>query len=313
MWIKVSDAPKPLWIDTDECRLTDGALAFSYENLHKPAIPNWFAAPAASSVRGSSEKLWAWYDRQEHRSLLGSVREVVAFYETSLAQGGLAKEEYTRSRAGAGFTADNRKKTWFNLDLYQHGDVVFWTAEFGIPVCEAKQQQPVSLLFKDAEKQRVVLKHPKTGQEYWVPATSVRNSHPHAAEVKQESVLWSSLPSWLQFDIEGGASASACYVRHEDGAEERNITISTPLGSNADMRFESCLKSLDDHGFDASGVQRPSRSYYVSLAVNGNYRYAHICSDAGEKALVGVHKNSWEPILFVRYYPVTQKTRETSS
>ena len=54
---------------------------FAYENLQKPAIPNSFAAPPSSTLRGSSEKLWAWYDRQEHRSLRGSVREVLGFYE----------------------------------------------------------------------------------------------------------------------------------------------------------------------------------------------------------------------------------------
>src|SRR5882724_11510822 len=113
MWIEVRDSPKPLWVDTDECRLPDGELAFTYANPQKPAIPTWFAAPPASVLRGSSEKVWAWYDRQEHRSLQGSVREVLAFYEESTVQGGLAKEQYTRSRAGAGFSADNRKKAWF--------------------------------------------------------------------------------------------------------------------------------------------------------------------------------------------------------
>ena len=178
-----------------------------------------------------------------------------------------------------------------------------WTVEFGVQICEPKQQQPLSLLFKKADEQRVVLKHPKTTEEYWVPVTSLRDSRPHA-DARQESVLWSSLPSWLQFDVERGRSGSACYVRQEDGLEESHITIVTPLGSKGDMRFESCLKSLDDHGFDASGVLRPSHSYYVSLAVNGNYRYAHICSDSGEKALAEVHNNSSEPVLFVRYYPV---------
>jgi hypothetical protein len=90
MWIEVRGAPKPLWIDTDECRLPGGELAFAYENLQKPATPSWFSAPAVSALRRSSEKLWAWYDRQEHCSLGGSVREVLAFYEESVAVGGLA-------------------------------------------------------------------------------------------------------------------------------------------------------------------------------------------------------------------------------
>src|SRR6266568_5203385 len=150
MWIEVKDAPRQLWIDTDECRRPDGELAFAYENPQKPAIPSWFATPPASKLRGSSEKLWAWYDRQEHRSLRGTMPEVLAFYEAAIAQGGLAKEQYTCSRAGAGFSADDRKKSWFSLDLYQHGEIVFWTAEFGIPVCEPKQRQPLSLLFQNA-------------------------------------------------------------------------------------------------------------------------------------------------------------------
>ena len=43
------------------------------------------------------------------------------------------------------------------------------------------------------------------------------------------------------------------------------------------------------------------------LAVNGRYRYAHIFADSGERALIGVHNCSEEPILFVRYYPVLQQ------
>ena len=157
----------------------------------------------------------------------GDVQEVLAFYEESMARGGLAKEQYRRSRAGIGFSADDRKKSWFNLDVYQHAGVVFWTAEFGIPISEPKQQQPLSLLFKNADQQRVLLTHPKTSEEYWVPATSVRDSRPHA-DVRHESVLWSSLPPWLQFDVERGSSGRACYVRHGDGVEESDITISTP-------------------------------------------------------------------------------------
>ena len=275
MWIEVRGAAKPFWLDTDQCRLPNGELAFAYENLQKPAIPSWFAAPPASKLRETSENLWAWYNMHEHRSLRCSVQEVLAFYEDSIGPGGLAKEEYTRPRAGPGFSADNRKNAFLNLDLYEHGNVVFWTAEFGVQVCEPKQQQPLLLLFKNADEQRVVVKHPETSEEYWIPATKLQDSRPRP-DVRQEFVLWSSLPAWMQFDLKSGQKGSACHVRLENGAEETQITIVTPLG-NGDSRFESYLNSLDRHGFDASGVVRPSHSYYVSLAVNGRYRYAHIC------------------------------------
>ena len=300
MWIKVEDAPKPFWLDTDECRLANGELAFAYKNLQKPAIPDWFAALPASRLRGSSEELWAWYNMHEHRSMRGGVREVIAFYEESISRGGLAKEDYTRPRSGAGFSADNRKRTFFNLDLYQQGGVVFWTAEFGVQVCEPKKQ-PLSLLFDGAEEHRLLLRHPETLDEYWVPAASVRDSRPHP-EARQEFVLWSSLPTWLHFDFVNGQKGSAVHVRREDGSEDTQITIVTPLG-NGDSRFESYLNSLDHHGFDPSGTLRPAHSYYVSLACDGRYRYAHISSDSGEKGLIGMHNNSYDPSLFVRYYP----------
>jgi len=124
--------------------------------------------------------------------------------------------------------------------------------------------------------------------------------------------LWSSLPAWLQLDIENGRSGNASYVRDEDGTDYRDITIVTPLGASGDVRFELCLKSLDDHGFDPSAVLRPSHSYYASLAVNGTYRYVHICADSGEKAVVGIHNNSWDPILFVRYIPGFRQIPESS-
>jgi len=113
MWIEVRGAAKPFWLDTNQCRLPNGELAFAYENLQKPAIPSWFAAPPASKLRETSENLWAWYNMHEHRSLRCSVQEVLAFYEDSIGPGGLAKEEYTRPRAGPGFSADNRKRTPF--------------------------------------------------------------------------------------------------------------------------------------------------------------------------------------------------------
>ena len=300
MWIRVEDAPRPFWVDTDECRLPNGELAFAYENLKKPAIPRWFTSPTASMLRGSSEMLWAWYNLREDRSLRGNLKEVLAFYEDVIANGGLAKEEYTRPRAGHGFSADNRKRTFFNLDLYEHGNVIYWTVELGIQVCEPKPWTR-ALLFKSADEHCVVLRHPKTSDEYWIPVTKLRDGHPSADDFRQESVLWSSLPAWLQFDFEDGLRAAALHVRREDGTEDTQITIVTPLGDAA-SRFESYLNSLDTLGFDASGV-RPSNTYYVSLAVNGRYRYAHISCDSGEKALIGVHDNSYDPTLFVRYYP----------
>src|SRR5438874_12713479 len=54
MWIEVRGAAKPFWLDTNQCRLPNGELAFAYENLQKPAIPSWFAAPPAK--RHSAER-----------------------------------------------------------------------------------------------------------------------------------------------------------------------------------------------------------------------------------------------------------------
>src|SRR3989442_13497373 len=103
MWIEVRGAAKQFWLDTDQCRLPNGELAFAYENLQKPAIPSWFAAPPASKLRETSENLWAWYNMHEHRSLRCSVQEVLAFYEDSIGPGGLAKAKYTRLGLVLGF------------------------------------------------------------------------------------------------------------------------------------------------------------------------------------------------------------------
>src|SRR5256886_16462122 len=62
--------------------------------------------------------------------------------------------------------------------LFRFGNVVFWTADFGVQVCEPKQQQPLLLLFKNADEQRVVVKHPETSEEYWIPATKLQDSRP---------------------------------------------------------------------------------------------------------------------------------------
>ena len=96
--------------------------------------------------------------------------------------------------------------------------------------------------------------------------------------------------------------------RDENGAEDSHITIVIPVESDPDARFESCLNSRDDHGFDGSGLERSPNNYYVRLAVNGRFRYAHVRSESGDKALVAVHDRPDERIFWVRYYPIATST-----
>src|SRR6266702_3842543 len=302
MWINVTEGPESFWVDTDECRLPDGTLAFAYEPRPNPPIPAWFAAPTDSKLRGSSHRLDAWYHVEEYRSMRGTVEEVLAFYSECTERGGLTKENYRRKRDWAGFSADNSKDhAFFGLDIYEHRNLVFWTAQFGIQVCEPKSHLSAHLTLVDRNKQRVTLRHPRTNEEYWAPAELLRDFWPEV-DLYEEHIPWASLPDWLQFDIVKGREGNTVRFHDENGTKT-SATIVIPLEVDPDACFTACLDSLDKLGFDGSGLEHPERSYYVSLAVNGRFRHLRMYSETGDYALLGLRNKPDEVTFFIQYYP----------
>src|SRR5438876_1233607 len=87
----------------------------------------------------------------------------------------------------------------------------------------------------------------------------------------------------MQFGLRAGSQGTVDRNLDENRAEKWNASILSPLDDDEVPHavFESCLNSLDACGFDASGVERPDSSYYVSISQCGHSLGAHMQSDAG--------------------------------
>ena len=161
VWIEVSSGPGPLWVQTEECRLPNGDLAFVYEAGPAPRLPGWFGAPADSTFRESSDLRGVGMPLTEIRSMRTNAGQILAFYGDRIERGGLARtEEPQVGRGGPGFCAENTGYI-FQLDVYEHKDLVFWTIQFGAKAVRKRKPTITSpLLLVGRNEERVTLRHP---------------------------------------------------------------------------------------------------------------------------------------------------------
>jgi len=303
MWIEVHGGSVSLWVPSDECRLPNGDLAFANEAWPAPPLPGWFGAPADSTLRESSDMRGMGWPLVEHRSMQGNAGQVLAFHRDVAQRGGLAMAAWLPvGRAGPGFSAENAEYA-LDLDVHEHGDLAFWTIQLRSRIRRRNKAFSPPLVLVGRNDERVTLRHEFIDEEYWAPVNAVRDSEPQAVErepFREEPVMWSLLPPWAQFSVDDGSEGQARVRRGENGAEEWDASILSPLEGDPQSAFEFCLDSLDAHGFDASGIQRPNHSYFVSIMPGGHSRNAHIRSEAGDQAIVTVLNT---PALFIRYSP----------
>jgi hypothetical protein len=307
MWNQVSGGPGPLWVQEEECRLPNGDLAFVYEAVQAPPLPGWFGAPADSTLRESSDLRVVGMPLTEIRSMRANAGQVLAFYGDRIERGGLARtEEPQAARGGPGFCAENTEYI-FRLDVYEHKDLVFWTIHFGAKAVRKRKPTITSpLLLVGRNEERVTLRHPYTTDEYWAPVDALRDSEPPDARrepPRTEPIVWRLLPAWAQFSLDSLSEGEVYRSRSETGAEEWNASIRTPVEGDPQSVFESCLDSLDAHGFDASRTQRQDRSYFVSVLQRGHSRNAHVQSEAGDRAIATVLNTLGHLELLIRYFP----------
>jgi hypothetical protein len=308
MWFEVSGGPGPLWVRIDECRLPDGELAFVSEigRIPIPAWPSWFGTPTDSRLRNPSDLAVMGHPLSEVRSMRAKAGQVLAFYGQRVELGGLTRtEEPQVGRGGPGFSAENSEYS-FALDVYEHKDFVFWTVQLGTKIRRRKIVNTGRLLLVGRHHERATLRHPDTGEEYWVPADALCDSEPPDARPegpRTEPLIWSLLPAWAQFGVDNGKQGEVCRYRGQSGAEEWNASIRSRVDGDPRSVFESCLDSLDANGFDASGTQRPHHSYYVSVLQWGHSLNAHIQSEIGDYAIVTVLNTLGYLSRHIRYSP----------
>jgi hypothetical protein len=291
MWIEITGGPRSLWVRSDECRLADGDLAFVNKPGPPPALPEWLEAPVDSRLRASDSVLG--FPLMECRSMRAKASQILAFYRGCIQRGRLALTE------GQGLSAENDEYT-FGLDIYEHNDLAFWTIQLCSKVRQRRAVLASDMLLVARNDERLTLRNQYTAEEYWAPVTAVRDSEPPDARpepARSEPILWSSLPGWIQFDMDGGNKGE------KHGVEQWNATIKVPLNNDPTSAFARCLDSLDAHGFDGSGTQQPDRSYFVSVLQRGHSLNAHIRSETGDRATATVLNTLGHVTLFLRYSP----------
>lgn len=319
MDIEIRGGDKPLWVSEFGCFLANGECAFYYEpELYpRPSLPIWFEHPSESVRRDSRDFYSPNRPLEEIRSMTEDVEKVIAFYEEHATRGELdvrgdvvldqALKATQFSRIEPGFFAENTEY-YFALETYQHRETTFWTIQHGAkhpPSFRPKKRNPKYLLFICENEGRVTLRDPESGDEYWVRQDYLSVVEPpylKRSKVekprKEEPLLWSHLPDWIQFDLPAGTTGSATPTLH--GGWAAGISALKCASPIHDV-FETCLNSLDAHGFDPTGTAHPDRSYYVEPSTGGRHLHAFFKTEAGESGGLVLVDAYAGPSMYVHY------------
>ncbi len=235
--------------------------------------------------------------------------EVLAFYEGLTSRGGLNRApEPPVGRAVLGFEAANSEHR-FTIDLYQHIDLTFWTIQLIDTTVSARSRIPrLRLLERGAE--RAILQNTETDEQYFAPTSAVTevnrsaNIERYSQSRQMETISWASLPKWAQFGLKVTAGGEIHRHLNDGGQPSWNASLSIPIARGAPKDiFEACLQSLDACGLDGSGIERPDRSYYVSVLQWGHSLNAQVKSEAGECGSVTVLNTLGMLSAHLRYWP----------
>lgn len=319
MYIEVRSGSKPLWVNEFGCYLPDGEMAFSYQKHPELPQPSWLRVPEGSQLRepaGSSknpERLIF-----ESRSMRGDAESILAFYQDCMDCGGLNRIENTDvdralkkiriSRIEPGFYAES-SEYYIILDIFQHKDIVFWTIEYGrkLPPSFRSKKEPKYLLYSGEDNGRVTLRNPDSGDEYWAPAEAITDSKPRFVlgakrERERETevpILWSLLPSWMQFELPPETMGTATLIPTLN-RWTAGISCMKFEGSPHE-KLEACLNHLDRHGFDGTGIEQPDRSYFLTCFEGGRHMGVDIKTEIGESGYISVVSTIDTALLYLHY------------
>jgi hypothetical protein len=318
MDIEVRGGSKPLWVSEFGCYLPNGEMAFSYYEYPEPPQPSWLRVPEGSQLRESSNSKNPERPFSESRTMRGNVESILAFYQDCINCGGLKHIENLvvdhalrmtqLSRVEPGFYAEN-SEYYFSLEIFQHKEIVFWTIMHGqkLPPSFCSKREPKYLLYAGEDNGRIILRNPDTGDKYWAPVEAMTDSRPEfVLGAKQERerekelpVLWSLLPSWMQFDLPPGTEGTAVPItttKHWAAG----ISCLKFAGSVHD-KLETCLNYLDQNGFDGTRIEQPDRSYFITCMTGGRHMNVNIQAETGERGGITVVNTLDSPLLYLHY------------
>ncbi|MFZ1084795.1 MAG: hypothetical protein WAN35_07520 [Terracidiphilus sp.] len=316
MWTFVSGGSHNLWVKTDECRLPNGELAFVDDWGPAPSSPDWFVGPEGSELqmrqdgRKGGECLW------EFRSMRASAEYVLAFYQDLIEKAGLAiLPERKPERLCPGFRAKSAE-FGFHVYVYERKGLSFWNIGLDTENYKKRKWVPRYLQLLGQNDERVILR--TTGVrpiESWAPIDALRDTDPSVERQNTCSIYnmgtirWSSLPKWIQFNVEDGKQGEITSWEDEDGSKGWNANVSTKIEGNPRNMFESCLNDLEAQGYEMRGIEGPEKGFSISLL--GDWPTAHVQSENGDGGMIRLDdsqcrwksENQWD-IHFV-YLPVS--------
>ena len=321
MDIEIRGGDKPLWVSEFGCFLANGECAFYYEpELYpKPPLPAWFEHPGESVRRDSRERDFYSpnHPLKELRSMTADVESVIAFYQECLIRGELDVREdvaldhdlkaTTFSRIEPGFFAENAAY-YFELEAYQHREVAFWAIKHGAkhpPSFRPKKRGPKYLLLVGQSEGLVTLRDPESGEECWARQEHLSDVEPIYLKQfkakkprKEEPLLWSRLPAWVQFDLPVGITGSAAPTFR--GGWAAGISALKCVSPIHDV-LEACLDSLDAYGFSRIGTENSERSYYVEPSMGGRHLHTYFKTEAGESGGLVLVDAYAGPSMYIHY------------
>jgi hypothetical protein len=289
VWLKVDTGQGVRWVRQDECRLQDGQLAFEQIwGVIRP-IPDWFVPPEYAMIRQwNNPPGLSIICYSQICSAIASAEEVLGYYTELVRRAGLVLEinQPPVGRATPGFSAFSDEIKFF-IDAIQYRNVVYWAAQIGAIAEAPRVIRAGALKLIGRDEVRLVLGVTETREECWAPATALADVEPIQIRHEwpsEEPITWLALPEWLQFPLlaESERVLRTCAPLNPD---EWRATIDVPLKIDWRVALESCLAHLDSHGFDATGTERPNRSYYLVVGQWGHRIEVHVVND-GDRASV---------------------------
>ena len=284
----VSGGPGQLWVKTQECRLSNGELAFFDELGPAPPLPEWFFGPNNSELielrdcRAGGECIWVT------RRMRAPAEYILAFYRDQTEKAGLVVvPDRSPSRFCPGFRAKSTEHS-FHIHVYERKGVSLWNIGLDTESYKKRKWVPRYLHFLDQNSERITMRsegvRPK---ECWAALDALRYDDPpvekHSSLIK-ESIQWYSLPEWVQFGIEKGKQGELFLWEEENGSNGWNAQFTIQLVGDPRSVFEYYLDCMETQGFRVIEPQDQGRGYYISLL--GDWPTAHFQSGAGDEVSI---------------------------
>jgi len=306
------------------------------------APPEWLMAPAGSQLRHSIHLMGLMECRSmqaKTEEVLAFYRDRVtdAGLTVSDSLQVIGPSGYTAhlSRRGPGFYAVS-DTYHLGIEILEHKSMSFWTiqhhAKHPRPEPDPSRRFPAykrnaktrkvatdsepgvyALKFDDYKLQfismtpeRIELIHEASGEQYFAATQALLDARPIVQKQEHPSRLrtaWTSLPEWVQFDLDPSSQGEIYSNRNENGIEIWSATTSTFFDGCWRCLFKFCLEWLDNQGFDRTGITRPEHSYYVTILQGGASLNLHVQHESGDTVDLTSLNTLGHMSLDIRYKP----------